>query len=557
VRSAVVPERQAHANQSADPVGPGTDRERAPDGLGALCARGQPDVPRPRRQRRPLEIDPYAVVADRQLDGVRPLANGDPQLRGAGVLGHVGDQLARDREDQLIIAPTVVFVGVDVDVEAGVTARALGYRAQRDAQAGLLEEVRVQIEHRLPQLHHRLVETLCDDFKLGAVAGAEPTGDEPIIQEQLEPDAPRRQLFGLPGRQLLLALGLVMTVWLAGLVGALIGVQWAQQRSAPLRKPSTLGVQVVEPRENAMPRLDIEAIANDVAPSVVAVQSSLVRAGQLGESIGTGLIVTADGEVITNAHVVGDATTVNVRLNGESEPREAAVIASDPSRDLALLRVDVDGLSAATFAARGDVRLGDEVLAIGYALDLDGDPTVTLGIVSSLDRTLATDDGPLKGLIQTDAAVSSGNSGGPLINAVGRVVGINTLASSAGVGSTANGLGFAISVEELLPTLEQLREQATGQTLVSGYLGVQLESRRDGGSGALVANVFSGLAAAKAGIKVGDVVVAVDGLPISGQAGLGATIRNLVPGEEAVVSLVRGGKPLDVSVVVGERPPES
>ena len=105
-----------------------------------------------------------------------------------------------------------------------------------------------------------------------------------------------------------------MTVWLSGLVGALIGVQWAQQRSAPLRRPSTLGIQVVEPRESALPRLDIEAIANDLAPSIVAVQSSLVRGGQTGESLGTGLIVTADGEILTNAHVVGDATTVHVRL---------------------------------------------------------------------------------------------------------------------------------------------------------------------------------------------------------------------------------------------------
>ena len=240
--------------------------------------------------------------------------------------------------------------------------------------------------------------------------------------------------------------------------------------------------------------------------------------------------------------------------NGESEPREAAVIASDPSRDLALLRLEVSGLSAATFAAPGDVRLGDEVLAIGYALDLDGDPTVTLGIVSSLDRTLSTEAGPLKGLIQTDAAVSSGNSGGPLINAAGRVVGINTLVLSTDVGSTANGLGFAISVDELLPNLDQLRAQANGRTLVQGYLGVQLERRRDGGSGALVVEVFAGLPAANAGIEVGDIVIAVDGEPISGQAGLGATVRNLVPGDEAIVSMVRDGKPLDVSVVVGQRP---
>ena len=362
-------------------------------------------------------------------------------------------------------------------------------------------------------------------------------------------------MFGIPGRQLLLVVGLVMIVWLSGLVGALIGVQWAQQRSAPPQKPSSLGVKVVEPRQAELPRLDVEAIANDFAPSVVAVQSNFVRDGRSGESLGTGLIVTADGEILTNAHVVGDATTVHVRLNGESEPRQAAVVIADPSRDLALLRVEADGLNPATFASPHDVRIGDEVLAIGYALDLDGDPTVTLGIVSSLDRTLATETGALKGLIQTDAAISSGNSGGPLVNALGKVVGLTTLVSSTDIGSTANGLGFAISTAELLPAIELLRAEATGEVAAAGYLGVQLEGRRDGGSGALVAEVVPGSAANEAGIRVGDVVVAVDGEPITGQAGLVATIRTLAPGEHAEVSLIRDGVPLEVTAVLGERPP--
>lgn len=349
-------------------------------------------------------------------------------------------------------------------------------------------------------------------------------------------------------------MGLVMIVWLAGLVGALIGVRWAQERSAPLGKPSTLGLSVVKPRAQELPRLDVERIANEVGPSVVAVQTNLVVDGREGASFGTGLIVTADGEIITNAHVVGDAKTVHVRLNGETEPREAAVVIADPSRDLALLRVDADDLPAATFAAPDDVRIGDEVLAIGFALDLDGDPTVTLGIVSSLDRTLGTESGALKGLIQTDAAISSGNSGGPLVNALGHVVGINTLVSSTDVGSTSNGLGFAISTEELLPEMEKLRAEAGGTTSASGYLGVRLERRLDGGSGALVTEVVAGSAAAAAGIEVGDVVVAVDGEPITGQAALVATIRNLAPGDHATVSLVRDGKPLDVTAEVDQRP---
>ena len=372
--------------------------------------------------------------------------------------------------------------------------------------------------------------------------------EEPPTQRQ-------KHLFGMPGRPFFLAVGLVMIVWLAGLVGALMGVQWAQQRSLPSRKPSTLGVNVVTPRSDPLPRLDVEAVANDVAPSVVAVQSTLVVDGREGESMGTGVVVTADGEIITNAHVVGDAKTVHVRLNGESEPREAAVVIADPARDLALLRVKANGLHPAAFAAPDDVRIGDEVLAIGYALDLDGDPTVTLGIVSSLDRTLAIESGALKGLIQTDAAISSGNSGGPLVNALGHVVGINTLVSTTDVGSSANGLGFAISTAELLPSIDVLRAEANGQQFVAGYLGVQLDRRRDGGSGALVTDVVAGSAADKAGIQIGDVVVALDGQPITGQVGLVATIRSLTPGARVTVSLVHAGVARDVTAVLGERPP--
>ena len=383
------------------------------------------------------------------------------------------------------------------------------------------------------------------------------SADESLTDDELFGPSQPRQLFGLPARHVWLAIGMVMIVWLAGLVGALIGVRWAQQRAEPLRKPSTLGVNVVEPRNTPLPRLDVEKIANDLGPSVVAVQSSQVRDGQAGESVGTGLIVTSDGEIVTNAHVVGNAKTVHVRLNGESEPRDAAVVAADSSRDLALLRVDAKGLSPATFAAPDDIRLGDEVLAIGYALDLDGDPTVTLGIVSALHRTLNTESGSLKGLIQTDAAVSSGNSGGPLVDALGRVVGITTLASSTGFGSTANGLGFAISTAELLPEMEQLRAQAGGGERQAGYLGVQLDRRTDGGSGALVTEVVDGSGAATAGIQVGDVVVAVNGQPITGQAALIATIRDLAPGDTAAVSLTRDGKPIDVDVKLGTRPPNS
>ena len=187
------------------------------------------------------------------------------------------------------------------------------------------------------------------------------------------------------------------------------------------------------------------------------------------------MIITTDGEILTNAHVVEDATEVRVRLAGESEPRRATVLAADAGNDLALLRISGSDFTAATFAAPGSTAIGDEVVAIGFALDLDGDPSVTLGIVSALDRTIISGDAFLDGLIQTDAAISSGNSGGPLVNAAGEVVGINTAVARGDFQTAASNIGFAISVDEALPIVDQLRAQADGAVRDDGYLGVSLK----------------------------------------------------------------------------------
>ena len=169
-------------------------------------------------------------------------------------------------------------------------------------------------------------------------------------------------------------------------------------------------------------RLDVAQVAEYVAPSTVTVSADIGG----GVSLGTGVIISEDGEILTNAHVVDGAAEVRVRLMGETEPREVTVLATDRGNDLALLRMAGDGIEAATFADPGSVRLGDDVMAIGFALGLDGEPSVTLGIVSALDRSVGQGDVFLDGLIETDAAISSGNSGGPLVNAAGEVVGINT-----------------------------------------------------------------------------------------------------------------------------------
>ncbi len=207
-----------------------------------------------------------------------------------------------------------------------------------------------------------------------------------------------------------------------------------------------------------------------VAPSIVTISADM----EGGQSLGTGVIISSDGEILTNAHVVNGATSIRVRLAGETEPREVNLLAMDVGNDLALLRMDGDGFERATFADPDSVRLGDEVIAIGFALGLDGDPSVTLGIVSALDRTIGTDGAFLDGLIQTDAAISSGNSGGALVNAAGEVVGINTAVARGSSTTAATNVGFAISGREALPVIEALRAQAEGTERPEAYLGVGL-----------------------------------------------------------------------------------
>jgi S1-C subfamily serine protease len=171
-----------------------------------------------------------------------------------------------------------------------------------------------------------------------------------------------------------------------------------------------------------------------------------------------------------------------------------------------------------------------------------------------LKRTIFTESGALNSLIQTDAAISSGNSGGPLANMRGEVVGINTAVARGDMNSAANNIGFAISVDETLAVLEQLREQASGTTRTEGFLGVSLEARTDGGVGSIIATVQPGSPAEVAGINVGDIVLAVDGEPVNGQAGLVAAIRDRSPGDTISIELVRDEQRVTLSATLVARP---
>ena len=344
--------------------------------------------------------------------------------------------------------------------------------------------------------------------------------------------------------------GVVLIAAVFGLFGGIIGAYVAQEANLVDLDNSDSTTQitsapvVVAEDDGLSGGSLIAQVAERLANSVVTISTTVDDDFGGGRGVGTGVVLTSDGEILTNAHVIEDATEVVVRFAGETEPRVAKILASDLGNDLALIKVDVTGLIAATFAKPGSVQIGDTVVAIGYALALDGGPTVTSGIVSALKRTIETDSGALNSLIQTDAAISSGNSGGPLVNLKGEVVGINTAVARGDSESAANNIGFSISVDEVLIVIEQLREQATGTVREEGFLGVGLAAREDGGQGAIITNVQPGSPADKAGILIDDVVLAVDGEPIDGQAGLVAAIRDAEPGQTVKIEIFRDGERL-------------
>jgi S1-C subfamily serine protease len=201
---------------------------------------------------------------------------------------------------------------------------------------------------------------------------------------------------------------------------------------------------------------DVHAVLAKVGTAVVAIDvSQQSRRGVFATGAGSGFVISADGYVLTNNHVVSGASTITVTF-ADGTTEDATVVGTDPTHDIAVLKIaDTHGATPLTLADTSTLQVGDEVLAIGNALDLGDSPTVTLGIVSAKDRTIQTDTETLSGLIQTDAAINPGNSGGPLVDGTGAVVGIN----AAGV-EGANNIGFAIDIATVKNIVTQIEQGA-------------------------------------------------------------------------------------------------
>lgn len=308
-------------------------------------------------------------------------------------------------------------------------------------------------------------------------------------------------------------------------------------------------------------------VVRQVLPAVVNVTSDILRGGQQGKGVGTGFVVRSDGVVVTNCHVVEDATKITVFTSAKKpQSFDARVIGGDCLHDLAVLKIGATGLPTVPLGDSNSLQLGQSVVALGYALALEGGPTVTTGIVSSLDRTIqARDPGcttctnqsrTYSDVIQTDAAINHGNSGGPLVDMRGQVVGINTAGDDQ-----AQNIGFAISIDSAKDTIAKaeadplapaafLGVSAAGVTpVLASQYGLKVDH------GLYVVATTGGGPAEKAGIRDGDVIVAVNGTQVNTSDDLGAILDGLAPGRSVSVDVVgKDGTPRTIDVTLGSRP---
>ena len=310
----------------------------------------------------------------------------------------------------------------------------------------------------------------------------------------------------------------------------------------------------------ASSRLGVGAIYQKVNAGVVEITASSSAAqgdspfpfgdqqGGGQQAQGSGFVYDTAGHVITNYHVVQGATSLTVTF-ADGSTHDATVVGSDPSTDLAVVKVDApsDKLHALALGDSDDVAVGDGVVAIGSPYGLE--ETVTSGIVSALGRTIESTNGySIPGTIQTDAAINHGNSGGPLFNLRGQVIGVNSQIESESGGNT--GVGFAIPSNTVRSVVDQL---IAGDQVEHAYLGVSLQATTDSG-GAEIGSVTGGSPAAKAGLEAGDVVTAFDGDTVDSADALSAAVSSKSPGDEVSVTYTRNGESHTVHVTLGTRP---
>ena len=307
------------------------------------------------------------------------------------------------------------------------------------------------------------------------------------------------------------------------------------------------------PAPEADGTLSLQDIYVKCIPSVV----SITTQSRGGSATGTGVIASQDGYIVTNYHVIEGGESYTVQLT-DDRVLSAGLVGSDPTSDLAVLHIDADGLTSAEFGDSDVLRVGDSVVAIGDPLGVEYRGTMTNGIVSAINRNVNVNGRPMN-LIQTNAALNSGNSGGPLINSMGQVIGINTMKIGAFADSSGvEGLGFAIPSA----TVQEIVNQLLTQGYVSGrpWLGIEGESFSTFYQrfyriprGVYITSVQSGSPAGTAGLQSGDIIVSVDGTAVSDMEDLDSLLYAHIPGDTMTLTIYRSGRQGDVTVTLTEK----
>lgn len=295
--------------------------------------------------------------------------------------------------------------------------------------------------------------------------------------------------------------------------------------------------------------LSLQEIYKKCIGSVVSITAS----SQSGKSSGTGIVLSADGYLITNHHVIENAQVIAVQTSDERQ-FQASIIGSDEASDLAVLKVEADDLQPAEFGDSGKLAVGDRVVAIGDPLGAQLRGTMTSGIVSAINRDLEVNDRTMT-LIQTDAALNNGNSGGPLINCYGQVIGINTMKLRSYYSTTAEGLGFAIPMAVAKPILEELMENGyvAGRPAIGiSYDTLPLAFRiyYNLPEGVYISAVYDGSDAQAKGVTAGDIITAVNGTRVTSIDELNRVKNQFTAGDSITLTLYNGGSYRDVEVTL-------
>ena len=312
--------------------------------------------------------------------------------------------------------------------------------------------------------------------------------------------------------------------------------------------------------------------SSKILPSIVGISveynvtSSSLFFGQTqstAKAQGSGIIVSEDGYILTNNHIinssdssnyyqVSEATKIEVYLYGDETPYEASIIGSDSQTDLAIIKIDKNGLTKAELGDSSSLKIGEFVLAVGNPLGVG--TSVSSGIVSAVNREVTTDGVTYK-LIQTDAAINSGNSGGALVNTQGQVIGINTLKVS---GSGIEGMGFAIPINDTIDVYQQLIKDGKVSRPFIGIAGIDLDEKtakkNDLPVGIYVKEIETFSSAEKAGIKIGDVITSVEGTKISTMQELNDIKNKKNVGDTITLGICRDDKNIEISLKLGEQP---